>query len=101
MSTVLRLAVLVALAGVLSSCTSSGPTSNPTQVPSPTPTTPPTPQPPPTTEPPTPPPPPAPQTSFTYSGIVTDGTGRPVVGATVRGGPNSGSTDANGRYEFQ
>jgi hypothetical protein len=32
---------------------------------------------------------------------VTDGQGRPVVGATVRGGPDSGSTDANGRYEFR
>jgi hypothetical protein len=32
---------------------------------------------------------------------VTDGKGRPVVGATVRGGPNSASTDANGRYEFR
>jgi hypothetical protein len=38
---------------------------------------------------------------FTYSGIVTDGQGRPVAGAIVRGGPNSGTTDANGRYEFQ
>jgi len=38
---------------------------------------------------------------YLYSGIVTDGTGRPVVGAMVRGGPNSGSTDANGRYEFR
>jgi hypothetical protein len=38
---------------------------------------------------------------YTYSGIVTDGQGRPVAGATVRGGPNSGSTDANGRYEFR
>jgi hypothetical protein len=32
---------------------------------------------------------------------VTDGIGRPVAGATVRGGPNSGVTDANGRYEFR
>jgi hypothetical protein len=38
---------------------------------------------------------------YTYSGLVTDGQGRPVAGATVRGGPNSGSTDANGRYEFR
>jgi len=38
---------------------------------------------------------------YVYSGIVTDGVGRPVVGATVRGGPNSGVTDANGRYEFR
>ena len=38
---------------------------------------------------------------YTYSGIVTDGQGRPVVGATVRGGPDSGSTDANGRYQFR
>jgi carboxypeptidase family protein len=38
---------------------------------------------------------------YVYSGIVTDGIGRPVVGATVRGGPNSGVTDANGRYEFR
>jgi carboxypeptidase family protein len=38
---------------------------------------------------------------YLYSGIVTDGTGRPVVGATVRGGPNSASTDATGRYEFR
>lgn len=38
--------------------------------------------------------------SYVYSGVVTDGVGRPVVGATVRGGPNSGVTDANGRYEF-
>ena len=143
MSTVLRLTVLVALAGVLSSCTSSGPTSRPTQVPSPTPTTPPAPQPPPTTE--EPPPPEttfvmsgyvrnqltngtianarlevvqganvgktassdsgglsvngdltmnfqlAPAMPYVYSGIVTDGTGRPVAGATVRGGSNSGS----------
>ena len=39
--------------------------------------------------------------TYTYSGIVTDGQGRPVVGATVRGGLDSGSTDANGRYQFQ
>ncbi len=32
---------------------------------------------------------------------MTDGHGRPVAGATVRGGPNSATTDANGRYEFQ
>lgn len=38
---------------------------------------------------------------YVYSGIVTDGMGRPVVGAAVRGGPNSGATDANGRYEFR
>lgn len=43
----------------------------------------------------------APVMPYVYSGIVTDGSGRPVVGATVRGGPNSGSTDANGRYEFR
>ena len=43
----------------------------------------------------------APAAPYLYSGIVTDGRGRPVVGATVRGGPNSASTDANGRYEFR
>jgi hypothetical protein len=43
----------------------------------------------------------APVMPYLYSGIVTDGAGRPVVGATVRGGPNSGVTDANGRYEFR
>ena len=43
----------------------------------------------------------APVMPYVYSGIVTDGVGRPVVGATVRGGPNSGLTDANGRYEFR
>jgi len=43
----------------------------------------------------------APLMPYVYSGLVTDGTGRPVVGATVRGGPNSGSTDSNGRYEFR
>jgi hypothetical protein len=43
----------------------------------------------------------APVMPYVYSGIVTDGTGRPVAGATVRGGPNSGSTDASGRYEFR
>jgi hypothetical protein len=43
----------------------------------------------------------APVMPYVYSGIVTDGQGRPVVGATVRGGPNSGSTDADGRYEFR
>jgi hypothetical protein len=43
----------------------------------------------------------APAMPYVYSGIVTDGAGRPVVGATVRGGPNSGSTDASGRYEFR
>ena len=32
---------------------------------------------------------------------MNDGPGRPVVGPTVRGGPNSASTDANGRYEFR
>src|SRR6185369_12884715 len=72
---------------------------SPTPTPSPTPPTPsPTPSPSPT---PDPSPAPPPTTTYTYSGIVTDGTGRPVVGATVRGGPNSGSTDANGRYEFR
>jgi hypothetical protein len=40
-------------------------------------------------------------TAYVYSGTVTDGIGRPVVGATVRGGPDSGVTDANGRYEFR
>jgi hypothetical protein len=39
--------------------------------------------------------------TYTYSGIVSDGQGRPVSGATVRGGPNYGSTDATGRYEFR
>ncbi len=43
----------------------------------------------------------APVMPYVYSGIVTDGAGRPVAGATVRGGPNSGTTDANGRYEFR
>ncbi len=43
----------------------------------------------------------APVMAYLYSGIVSDGTGRPVVGATVRGGPNSATTDANGRYEFR
>ena len=43
----------------------------------------------------------APNMPYVYSGVVTDGTGRPVVGATVRGGPTSVSTDANGRYEFR
>jgi hypothetical protein len=40
-------------------------------------------------------------TMYTYSGIVSDGQGRPVVGATVRGGPDSATTDGNGRYEFR
>jgi hypothetical protein len=43
----------------------------------------------------------APNLPYVYSGVVTDGSGRPVVAATVRGGPNSVSTDANGRYEFR
>ena len=43
----------------------------------------------------------APLMPYLYSGIVTDGTGRPVAGATVRGGPHSTSTDANGHYEFR
>jgi hypothetical protein len=34
-------------------------------------------------------------------GYVTDGQGRPVVGARVRGGQYFGYTDANGRYEFE
>ena len=38
---------------------------------------------------------------YTYSGLVSDGQGRPVAGATVRGGPDSATTDAGGRYEFQ
>lgn len=42
-----------------------------------------------------------PVSTYVYSGIVTDGVGRPVVGATVRGGPDSGVTDSNGRYEFR
>jgi hypothetical protein len=49
-----------------------------------------------------PPPSPSPSPSPSlYSGYVTDGQGRPVVGARVRGGPYFGYTDANGRYEFQ
>jgi hypothetical protein len=32
---------------------------------------------------------------------VTDGQGRPVVGARVRGGPDSAYTDTTGRYEFR
>ncbi|HEY9463706.1 MAG TPA: carboxypeptidase regulatory-like domain-containing protein [Vicinamibacterales bacterium] len=43
----------------------------------------------------------APNMPYVYSGVVTDGSGHPVVGATVRGGPNSVSTDASGRYEFR
>jgi hypothetical protein len=43
----------------------------------------------------------APVMPYVYSGTVTDGQGRPVAGATVRGGPHSGTTDANGRYEFR
>ena len=49
-----------------------------------------------------PPPSPSPSPSPSlYFGYVTDGQGRPVVGARVRGGAYFGYTDANGRYEFQ
>jgi len=40
------------------------------------------------------------QPVFVYSGTVTDSLGHPVAGVTVRGGPDSAVTDANGRYEF-
>jgi len=96
MSRVVRLAALLSLTVVGSSCDSStmpaGPTPNPrpSQVQAP----PPEPAPSPTAS-----PAPAPP-RFTYSGIVTDGQGRPVAGVTVRGGPSSATTDANGRYEF-
>jgi hypothetical protein len=43
-------------------------------------------------------PPPSPSL---YFGYVTDGQGRPVVGAKVCGAQYCGYTDANGRYEFQ
>ncbi|HEY1307131.1 MAG TPA: carboxypeptidase regulatory-like domain-containing protein [Vicinamibacterales bacterium] len=42
----------------------------------------------------------APLTPYVYSGYVTDSQGRPVANATVEAGPNHGSTDANGHYEF-
>jgi hypothetical protein len=117
MSTTTRYAVVVLLAGLISSCnvstTPAGPTPSPgptqTQAPAanpvPTPAPEPAPEPEPSpTPPPTPPAPnpsPAPTPTYTYSGIVTDGQGRPVAGVTVRGGPDSGTTDANGRYEFR
>jgi hypothetical protein len=36
-----------------------------------------------------------------YFGTVRDGTGRPVAGAVVQSGPDSGTTDSSGRYEFR
>ena len=93
MTFALRATGLVVLASLAVSCESGGPSAGPTQ--SPVQTQSQTPAPP---EPPSPAPEPS---TFVYSGIVTDGQGRPVAGATVRGGPNTGSTDANGHYEFQ
>jgi hypothetical protein len=46
-------------------------------------------------------PPPLPPSPSLYFGYVTDGQGRPVVGANVCGAQYCGYTDANGRYEFQ
>ena len=86
MSTTTRYVVVVLLAGLTSSCNSSTTPAGPTPSPSPTQAQAPA---------------PTPETAYLYSGIVIDGSGRPVAGATVRGGPNSGSTDANGRYEFR
>lgn len=62
-----------------SQTTAPAPTPTPNPVPSPTPT----------------------PTTYAYSGQVTDSQGRPVAGAIVEGGPDFGTTDANGRYEFQ
>jgi hypothetical protein len=105
MSTTTRYAVVVLLAGLLSSCNSSTTPAGPTPGPVPTQAQAPAANPVPAPEPepsPTPPNPnPAPTPTFTYVGIVSDGRGRPVGGATVRGGPDSGTTDANGRYEFR
>lgn len=95
MSAATRFAVAVILTGAVSSCSSSTTPGEPTTSPSPTQVQAPAANPAPA---------PAPEVTiptYTYSGIVTDGQGRPVVGATVRGGPDSGSTDANGRYQFR
>jgi hypothetical protein len=94
-----RFTVVVLLAGALWSCNSSmtpgAPSTSPSATQSQTPVANPAATP-------APPPEPAPSPStYTYSGIVTDGQRRPVVGAIVRGGPNAGTTDADGRYEFQ
>ena len=95
MSTTTRYVVVVLLAGLLSSCNSSTTPAGPTPSSGPTQTQAPAANPVPAPE-----PEPSP-TTYTYSGIVTDGQGRPVAGVTVRGGPDSGTTDANGRYEFR
>ena len=104
MNFVVRLVGLALLAGMLSSCDSSvsptGTAPTPTQAPAPTTTPAPEPTPPAPSPSPSPTPPP-PDATYVYTGIVTDGQGRPVAGATVRGGPDSGTTDANGRYEFK
>jgi len=97
MSTTTRYAAVVLLAGLLSSCNSSTTPAGPTPSPGPTQTQAPAANPVPAPE----PEPSPPTTTYTYSGIVTDGQGRPVTGVTVRGGPDSGTTDANGRYEFR
>ena len=96
MGTTTRYAVVVLVAGLLTSCDSSTTPAGPTPSPGPTQTQAPAANPVPAPE-----PEPSPTTTYTYSGIVTDGQGRPVTGVTVRGGPDSGTTDANGRYEFR
>jgi len=103
MISVARLAGVLVLAGTVASCDSSvtpaGPTPSPTQTKAQAPGPAPAPAPAPEPAPPPSPPPPAP--TYVYSGIVTDGQGRPVSDATVRGSSNTGTTDANGRYEFR
>ena len=91
------IAFIVVAAWLSTSCHDDGPTApsgGAPQRPSPSPSPSPSPTP-------SPSPSPEPPATYTYSGLVTDGQGRPVVGARVRGGPDSAYTDTTGRYEFR
>jgi len=86
---VCHLFILTLAATLVASCDSKSPAAPTAPAPSPTPA--PSPGPEPT----------FPYPMFLFFGTVRDGTGRPVADAIVESGPDSGTTDGNGHYEFR